>query len=190
MGANHTYSEVEEGLEKKGVDLWVARRYAPSGMLYAAPPAGFYELTVLSQRAAWIAKKPVQAFCATDATVWAQWLAANNDNVSEVEGATPTIGGNVTYVASDVCDVIRARLRKRTVNLRTLGAALEVVTHESLHMRGETDEGRAECEAIRTLPAYLVAKWGFRKNSYAYRQVMYGALDYHKRTPPAYRAIC
>jgi hypothetical protein len=62
------------------------------------------------------------------------------------------------------------------VNLPTLGAALDVVTHESLHMRGLTDEGQTECDAIHALPSFLVARWGFRKGSPAYAQVMYGAI--------------
>lgn len=165
-------------------------RYARYVLDVFAQPPGFYEIAVLSARAAWVAQKPVRTWCAPNADAWQQYLTTSGDTAVDVEGATPFPGAGETYFAPDVCAVIRARLRKRTVNLPTLGAALDVVAHESFHMRGLSDEGQTECSAYRSLPAYLVARWGFRKGSPAYAQVMYGATNYHDRLPPIYRTVC
>ena len=158
-----------------------------------APPVGFYEIPTLSARAAWVAQKPVQAFCATSDSVWQAYIASIGglpSGVTSVFGYTPTVGGDSTYLAPATCATITLRLQKRRVSLPTLGAALDVVTHESLHMRGLTDEGVTECDAIHTLPSFLVARWGFRKGSPAYTRVLYGATNFHKRLPPQYQTVC
>jgi hypothetical protein len=157
----------------------------------ALPPTGFYEIAALSARAAFVSQKPVQAFCAATDSAWQSYIASIGglpSGVTSAFGYTPTVGGESTLLAPATCATINSRLRKRRVSLPTLGAALDVVTVESLHMRGERDDGQTACDAIHALPSFLVAKWGFRKNSGAYSQVMYGARNYLARQPPQYHS--
>lgn len=155
-----------------------------------AAPAGFTESATLNARAAWVAQKPVHIYCPQTDQAWQDFLSANNDAAQDVHGVTLVVGGDEAYMDGDGCATIDARIRKHPIPLEKLGAVLLALTHESFHMRGESDEGQTECDAIRTLPAFLVAKWGFRRNSGAFRQVMYGAWNFHRRLAPQYRMVC
>lgn len=155
-------------------------------------PAGFTENPVLDARAAYIAGKPVQVLCATNDSSWQTFLQENSIRPPDgiANGYTPVIGGSIIYLAPETCSPILVRLARRTPNLETLGATLDTLVHESIHARGNADEGQTECAAIRALPTYLVAEWGFKKNSTAWRRMMQGAANYHRRLPAQYHTVC
>ena len=105
----------------------VAREAGHTDLVVIAPPVGFYEIPTLSARAAWVAQKPVQAFCATSDSVWQAYIASIGgppSGVTSAFGYTPTVGGDSTYLAPATCATITSRLQKRRVSLPTLGAAL------------------------------------------------------------------
>lgn len=159
----------------------------------ALVPAGFTENATLNARAAYVAGKPVHAYCTNDGTAWQNFVTSSGDTMpaGETFGVTPTVGGTETYLAPQTCAPIRARMRgRKPSSLAALGGALDILTHEAIHLRGSSDEGQTECAAIRTLPAFLVARWGFRKNSPAFREVMRGARLYHDQLPAEYRSDC
>lgn len=160
-----------------------------------AAPAGFTENLTIDARTAWVAGKPVAIFCANDDAAWSDYVASIGgtpenfgNGAASAFGYTPVIGGGVAYLAPTTCRVIQARLRKQRVDLPTLGAALDVLAVEGLHLRGVRDDAETACAAIRTLPAFLIARWGFRKNGPGLARAMYGARNYLARQPPQYHA--
>jgi hypothetical protein len=76
-----------------------------------AAPAGFTDNATLNVRAAYISDKPVQVFCATDQAAWQAFVQSENATTTDAEGLTPTPGADSTYVAPEVCSVIRLRLK-------------------------------------------------------------------------------
>lgn len=153
-------------------------------------PAGFVENAKLDARASWVAQKPVAVYCARTDADWAAFLSSVNDTVTDANGVTITVGGTEAYLSARTCYPLLARLRKHPFSLLALGAAVEVVAHESFHMRGVVDEGQAECDAYSIVNDYLVAQWGFKRGSVAYMTAFNGARNTHRSLPPAYRAVC
>lgn len=158
----------------------------------ALVPAGFTENPVLNSRAAWITQKPVHIYCANDDTAWRGYIDASGAIPPNgiANGLTPVIGGDTTYLSPQTCAPILTRLRALTPSLLALGATLDILTHESLHLRGSADEGQTECDAIRVMPHFLAAKWGFRNGRPAFNRVMTGAWNYHRALPAQYRTVC
>jgi hypothetical protein len=157
-----------------------------------AVPSGFTVEPVISARAAYVAQKPVNVYCATTTSAWQDFLVAENEPADSLDahGLTTTVGGTDAYIDAEGCATLHRRLRGLTVSLPILGAVLDVVTHEAIHMRGTADEGQTECASIQALSAFVVHSWGFKKNSPAFRQVMNGAWSYHRRLAPQYRTVC
>lgn len=155
-----------------------------------AAPSGFTENTTLNARAAYIAGKPVSVFCANDRVSWRDFVTSTGDTVTDPHGVTLTAGASETYLDPETCIAIQLRLGREIVSLPVLGAALLVLTHEAEHMRGSSDEGVTECAALRALPGFLVAKWGFRTGRPAYKQIMAGARSFHERAASQYRTVC
>lgn len=155
-------------------------------------PQGFTFEPVISLRAAYVTGKPVTIYCASTAEVWSAYITTVGtpadfpNGAASAFGYTPVDGATTAYLAPATCNVIHTRLRGRAVNLPTLGAALDVLTVESLHMRGDVDDGITACHAIHLLPKFLFARWGFRNGSLASKQVMYGARNYLSRQPSQY----
>lgn len=146
-------------------------------------PAGFTESAVLDARAAYIAQKAVHIYCAATDAAWQTFMADNNyvppDGIAH--GITPVVGGDITYIDAQGCATLRKRIAGRVVSLPILGAVLDVLTVESLHLRGERDDGQTACDALTVLPSFLTARWGFHRGTLAWRQVVAGATDYHRR---------
>jgi hypothetical protein len=157
-----------------------------------AAPSGFTENATLNARASWVAQKPVTVYCANSDADWQAFVVSSGDTAAatDAHGVTPVVGSNETYIDSEGCAMLFARMHGQRVSLPGLGSVLLVLAHESFHLRGESDEGQTECDAIRTLPAFLVTQWGFKKNSHAYLQVMAGAWNIHRRLPTPYRSVC
>ena len=165
-----------------GVSVSVAAAEVPAGVTYEP---------VISARAGYVAGKPVTIYCAPTQAVWQAIIAATGDVPPGgiANGITPTIGGTVSYLAPQTCAPIHARLKKRAVNLKALGASLDILTAEGLRLRGETNgelgNGQTACDALAILPGFLVAHWGFRKNSSAYNRVMHGARAHYRQGAPS-----
>jgi hypothetical protein len=82
-----------------------------------------------------------------------------------------------------------ARLRGRAVETYALAAAIETLTHESIHARGEADEGKTDCAAMHEMPGVAVRFFGFKKRA-ALRGLMAAAWRYHGRADAIYRSVC
>lgn len=158
----------------------------------ALVPAGFTENPVLNERATYVAGKDVRVYCAATDGAWSAYvseLPVAPPN-GEADGYTPTIGGDETYLSPEVCAPMLLRIRHKRPSWIALGATVDVLTHESLHMRGISDEGATECAAYRALPSFLLAKWGFLKNGPRYLEVLRGARNYHQALPAEYHTVC
>jgi hypothetical protein len=153
----------------------------------AGPPPGFTLEPIISARAAWIAQKPVSIYCASTDASWKAYVATLPvQPTATPHGYTPQFGDTTSYLAPDVCAPINARLHKRAVNLVTLGAALDVLTVESLHLRGDISDGQTACDAMRLLGRFVIAEWGFRNHTVALGTLLRGARTYLAGQPPAY----
>jgi hypothetical protein len=64
--------------------------------------------------------------------------------------------------------------------------------HRYVMERASTDEKMTDAlgAAYNSLPAFLVARWGFRKNTSVYLRVLRGASNAHSQLPPQYRTVC
>ena len=156
-----------------------------AGAAVADVPPGMILEPVISARAAWVAHKPVTIYCASTNDAWAAYIDSVGtpsdfpNGAASAFGYTPTDGGTTSYLAPATCAPILKRIARATPSFLALGATLDVLTVESLHLRGEVDDGQTACDALKVLPGFLVAKWGFRRGGPAYVQVLRGAYNYH-----------
>ena len=150
-------------------------------------PAGFTENATLNARAAWVAGKPVHVYCAQDDAAWQAYVATLPvAPIAIPHGYTPQFGGDAAYLGPDVCNVIDTRLNKQAVDLVTLGAVLDILAVESLHMKGERDDGQTACDALHIVGRFAIAKWGFRNHTFALGQMLRGARAYLASQPTQY----
>jgi hypothetical protein len=142
-------------------------------------PAGFYNSVRLAPAAAFVAGKPVTVLCAKTASDWQQ-----QGGRADSYGLTFP-GDNVVKLAPAVCRFLRATV----VNPDGFGASLLVLVHESIHARGESDEGVTDCDAVHEMPRVAVKFFGVKAGKQL-RAVMYNAWNLRGREPPQYRTVC
>jgi hypothetical protein len=94
-----------------------------------------------SREASRIADKPVSIRC-----------DESRDYVGAVQHAdgVALVGGDLALLTPEICnDLYLLAFEGETTGART-GRALAVLAHEAWHLRGEPDEGRAECYALQS----------------------------------------
>jgi len=94
-----------------------------------------------SAEASRIAEKPVSIRC-----------DEARDYVGSVQHAdgVALVGGELAILTPEICnDLYRLAFEGHTTGSRT-GRAIAVLAHESWHLRGEADEGTAECYALQS----------------------------------------
>jgi hypothetical protein len=94
-----------------------------------------------SDEASLLAEKPVSIRC-----------DESRDYVGAVQHAdgVAVVGGDLAILTVEIChELYRLAFRDETNGSRT-GRALAVLAHEAWHLRGERDEGRAECYALQS----------------------------------------
>lgn len=153
----------------------------------AAPPAGFYEAKRLAAPASFVARKPASINCAKDAASWHAWADPIYGNVPVNASSKP--GSSEAYFSPIICRTLLAKLNKRAVNPYTFAASVLGLVHESIHLRGETNEGTTDCKAVHEMPRVLVTWFGVKPGA-ALRAVMAQAWRYRSTEPPAYRTAC
>lgn len=157
------------------------------GWVQAAAAAGFVKSSVLAPAASFVAGKPVTVLCAGSDSAWdAYKVAAYGANDG---GNGSTVAGSSTIRLSYlVCESIRLHLQGRVVPLKTLGPTIEVLTHESIHARGVSDEGVADCDAIRQMPNVATTFLHFTTKTLAL--LMTAARAWRNTEAAAYRTVC
>ncbi|HET8894447.1 MAG TPA: hypothetical protein VFM96_10165 [Gaiellaceae bacterium] len=144
-------------------------------------PSGFTVSATISARAAYIAGKTVTIGCPATDDAWNAYLATLPIPPPNgiANGYTPSIGGTTSYLSPEVCADLRARIQKRAVNPITLGADLDILAVEGLHLKGEQSDGQTACDALHVLPGFLVKKWGFKNHGSPLAIALQGAHEYH-----------
>lgn len=145
----------------------------------AATPAGFYKSVVLAPAASFVAGKPITVYCANSAYDWQQYGATTHEFGLAVPGSSEI------KLAPDVCRYLRATI----VNPNGFGSSLLVLVHESIHARGEKDEGVTDCAAVHEMPRVAV-KFFRVKAGKQLRDVMANAWNYRGRETAPYRTVC
>lgn len=153
-----------------------------------AAPAGFYEGKLLEPAASYVAKKPVVVWCAKTQAGWRETLAPG---AGEIDGlAVP--GSSAMRLNPLVCQVIDLwATGQQTPAYAEEGfaEAIETVTHEAVHLRGESDEGVTDCAAMHEMPR--VAVRFFHVGPYKQlRALMAAAWGYHRQKPAPYKTLC
>ena len=95
----------------------------------------------LSAEASRLAQKPVSVGCdeARDFVGYVQ----HADGIA-------VVGGDRTYVTPEVCFALYRLAFEGEVRGSRTGRAIAVLSHESWHLRGESDEGTTECYALQS----------------------------------------
>lgn len=154
-------------------------------VVLAVSLTGFHASPRLAPAASFAAQKPVTVWCANDGYAWAQFVG--HYDVLENGRAVP--GSNEMWLSGDVCGYLTKRLAKKPVPLFSIAASMLVLTHESFHLRGLTDEGQTDCQAARYVPN--VASRFFGYTTHKQRHGVAGQVAaYRGHETAPYRTIC
>lgn len=146
-----------------------------AALAFAAPAAaGPMRRSVPLERAAsFVATKPVQVECAP---------------LGENAGLTVP-GSSLVTLDSVYCVELERWLRGKPVSLMRLAIDIDTLVHESIHARGEVDEGKTDCEAYHRAPAIAARFFGIR--AYVHQVQLVRNLNAARASfDEAYRTIC
>jgi hypothetical protein len=151
------FAELAELEEARPPDLRyaleaVAAVAVVAGLLYyASRPHGWDAVsaadraraeTVFSREASRIAGHPAQVGCDT-----------SGEHVGFVQDAdgVATVGGRQTYVTPSICNTLyQLAFKHRVQSFSRTARAIAVLAHESWHLRGEQNEGLANCYGFQS----------------------------------------
>lgn len=156
--------------------------------LFVAPP-GFTEAKVLEPAASYVAGKPVHVYCARtdlDLREYTQQMYGGNPGY-EVGLALP--GQNAALLGQSQCYPLIDQLHKRKDDRYDLAESILTLVHESVHLRGVTDEGQTECSAMHEMPRVAV-KFFHVKPGKQLRALMSDAWSAHRAKPAVYQSVC
>lgn len=128
--------------------------------------------------AAEIAGHPVNVWCETDSAEWSRMVSAVfGPTVDPIYVRGYTLYSSTTVnVAPIVCATLLWEIGGRQGTpppYLPRGVALLTLVHESVHQRGVTDEGIADCIAIKLLPRFVGTLYGIpakvAQRKYVYR---------------------
>jgi hypothetical protein len=153
----------------------------------AQRPANFSEAKTLEPAAAYVAKKPVKVWCATSDQAWHNFMVSTYGSDDGANGSSVP-GSSELKLSNLVCSTLnRARQLPLSPDITT-AASVEVLTHESIHLRGEKDEGITDCNAMHEMAGVASRFYHFR---YArLRALMAFAWKWHATVPADLRSVC
>jgi hypothetical protein len=140
----------------------------------------------LAPAASFVAGKPVVVLCAASDADWTKYL--HGLGATDANGATVP-GSSETRLSAIVCRYLAWRLGGKTPSLFPLAAAVETLTHESIHARGEVDEGKTDCAAMHEMVAVSRRFFGVTSRK-TLRSLMAFAWQFHARQSPPYKTVC
>jgi hypothetical protein len=152
-----------------------------------AAPNGFRETSRLQPIAAAVSPGAV-VYCSMNATSWAADVEARFPALpwQRIDGYR-VAGTSEARFAPWVCRGLEGWLRGKNVpTLKTFAVYALTFSHELMHARGLTDEGAADCAALRAMPAMLRSRFGIKRAT-TLRTIMRHAWDNHYAKPPAYQ---
>jgi hypothetical protein len=139
----------------------------------------------LERAATLIAARRVEVHCQTFGETWLD-AGAELGYVKYLPGGMPE---RKTLIKFGVCGDLKAWLRSdRSEPSRDQVVAVHVLTHETMHMRGITDESKAECAAVQRDAAMAVALGATPTQGEALAQRYW--REVYPRMPDGYRRGC
>lgn len=165
--------------------LVVIAAFVAAATAQAGTP-GFTRDRSLEPAASFVAHKPVKVWCATTAAAW-RVLAP-----SPAEHGAALPGGGEMFLDNQTCKPLETALHKSgAIYQPTLAGMIEVLTHESIHLRGERDEGVTDCAAMHEMPDVAVRYFSVVPGAQL-RRLMAAAWAWHRQGPATspYRAVC
>lgn len=153
----------------------------------AAPP-GFVRALELEPAASFVARKSVTVWCATSTATWAAGLRSIGLPASA--HGTANLERREVWLEKVICDnlAIAARYGVATDGYRALAPSVLVLVHESIHLRGVLDEGKADCVAARAIPN--VAPRFFGRRPLVVSLLVKEVARYRDASKPVYRTVC
>ncbi len=159
---------------------------------FVTPPT-FARAKALEPAASYVAGKPAQVWCTK---TYASW----NSFVRQVFGVSEPgangmalPGGAALYIAPDECNnllfAVQADPQDANAAVKALAGPIETLTHEAIHLRGESDEGITDCDAMHEMPGVAVRHFHITPGKHL-RALMAAAWIYHRQSPAAYTAVC
>ena len=116
---------------------------------------GFREAKALDRPASFVAGKTTAVYCAPTDRAWRAFLAVAKDPGLVASGSTVPSSSD-TRLSARVCRTLEGALRGERRRLDDLAMSILTLVHESFHMRGEWNEGQADCDAFRAMPRIAV----------------------------------
>lgn len=125
--------------------------------LPALPMSNTVEVYKLSRTASLVAGKQVRVVCAQSDAEWEQMKSANGLKQPGRVYGFAYAGNTTAYIEYPVCSAMRSALvtGPRRVNMTQLAWGVDVLTHESTHLRGVKDEATTEACARKYLARSL-----------------------------------
>lgn len=154
-----------------------------------AAPEGFRDSTRLSSIATEIVGKPVVVSCARTKDAWVGFSNLQGIPGGAARGFADQPDG-VAYLTVNVCRALEGWLRgKNAPTILTLGSEALTLVHETMHLRGISNEHAADCAALAELPRVL--RIHFRvKSARLLSLAMRSAKAEHDSAPAAYTGAC
>lgn len=154
----------------------------------AFPPAGFYEAKVLEPAASYVAGKPAIVYCAATAGAWATFLVETGRAGQDANGSA-VVGSSEAKLSYAACSYLRVAARFPLPPSLGFAASVLTLTHESIHLRGERDEGVTDCAAVHEMPRVAV-KFFRVKAGRQLRTLMAQAWAARAEEAAPYRSVC
>jgi hypothetical protein len=152
---------------------------------------GFHEAKSLEPAASFVARKPAIVWCANSDASWHAYASSRFGAYDSHGAATPS--GQEIWLDAIVCDNL-TRLQRLVGPIpakdeTSIAGSIEVLTHESIHLRGERDEGVTDCAAMHEMPRVAVTFFRVTAGK-RLRALMAAAWPWHRLSPPQYQTVC
>jgi hypothetical protein len=164
--------------------------FALAALVAAVAPVGFHSSPRVAPAASVVAQKPVTVWCADSAYTWNQFLDATYGNHNPARGSTAP-GSSEEQLSPGVCTALAkaAASKLRVVPTATLGVSILTLVHESIHARGERDEGVTDCAASHEMPRVAVKFFHVRAGK-DLRTLMRLVANYRETSAQQLRTVC
>lgn len=149
---------------------------------------GFHEAKALDRPASFVAGKDTAVYCAPSDRAWRAFLAVAKDPGLVASGSTVPSSSD-TRLSAQVCRTLKGQLRGEPRRLDDLAVSILTLVHESFHMRGEWNEGQADCDAFRAMPRIAVEFFHVRPGT-ELQALMARTRAWRDREPLWYRTYC
>lgn len=140
---------------------------------------------MLEQPASYVAGKPVVVYCAKTRAAWRE-LTISVGAQPAADGFVDAVGGATVNLRDDVCLTLLRRMNRKVVTLPQLANPLLTLVHESAHLRGLSNEGETDCDALSRIPD-VGGRFFCVQNT---RLLSAWALNAHRHKPPEYQGSC